>query len=71
MNWSVAFSWCAVGLFLVCCAIVAHAIWRERRLKRAWRNTRVTNREVRREQITMSLPASWMKDFADREYHDE
>jgi hypothetical protein len=66
MDWLPCAIWCMVGLFLLCVAIVAWCVIRDRNL----RGTRVTNEELSRERVTISLPNFCMRDFKNRTYGD-
>ena len=51
-----------LGVIAIAVVLVLYVTLRDRSL----RGIRVTNCEVRREQITPSLPNSWMADFWER-----
>jgi len=62
MNWSPAFAWIALILFALCVGIVAYFPLRDRRL----RGIRISNREINRERVTITLPNWAMRDFKER-----
>lgn len=63
MTWLAALAWSAVGLILICVAIVAFCVLRDRSL----RGRRISNQEIQRERITITLPNFAMRDFKDRQ----
>jgi uncharacterized membrane protein len=62
MTWAPALIGCAIVLLVLCIGICAVCALRDRSL----RGTRISNEEIQRERITLSLPNFAMKDFKDR-----
>lgn len=62
MGWMGALAWSAVGLLMICGAIIAYGPLRDRSL----RGRRVSNGEVQRERVTIMIPADWLQLFKDR-----
>lgn len=52
----------AIVLFLTCVVIVLFCVLRDRSL----RGMRISNNEIQREQITITLPSFALRDFKDR-----
>lgn len=63
VGWVPALCWSAVGLFLICVAIVAYCVVRDRQLRGG---RRISNEEIQRERITISIPNFALRDFKER-----
>ena len=66
MTWLTAAIGCAIGLFVICAVILAWCCIRDMRL----RGVRVSNREIERERITITMPSFALRDFKNRSYGD-
>lgn len=64
LGWLPCALWGSVILFLLCALVVVWCIGRDRSL----RGMRVTNGEVQRENVTITLPSFALRDFKDRTY---
>lgn len=58
MSWVQSLSLAALALFLVCVAIVLYCVIRDRQN----RGMRISNQEIQRENVTISIPFS-LRDF--------
>jgi hypothetical protein len=65
MGWVGVLSLLALAGILFCVGVCLYAAWWDRYLRG---QRRLSNGKIRREQITISMPTSWLKDFDRRTY---